>query len=325
MEDPGEMSFHAEQVHSSLAGKGLGYARKAAGLLDFFLRARVLRKRIPLIASFKLTYRCNLACAACPFHRLSGMPGSHMSRENALRCLTELENMGCRIVVFEGGEPLLWRDGIYTFRDLAREARRRFLCVGATTNGTLPLDVPTDVLWVSIDGLKETHNSLRSGSFDALMDNIRCSKHPKLFAHYTLNARNWRDFPATAEVLRSMEQVRGITVQFFYPYSQGEDDLRLSPEERADTVRLVLELKDKGYPILNSKWGLASMVHNTWRCRDWLLANVEPDAGITLGCYVRNRGTIVCRECGFTPVAEASGALDLRPGSLRSGWDIFLS
>ena len=28
--------------------------------------------------------------------------------------------------------------------------------------------------------------------------------------------------------------------------------------------------------------------------------------------------------CGFTPVAEASGALDLIPGSLWAGWKLFL-
>ncbi len=310
---------------SSFTGKCLAYSTKAAGLFGFFLRTRLLGQHIPLIASFKLTYRCNLACAACPFHRRSGMPGSHMSRDQALRSLAALKDMGCRIVVFEGGEPLLWRDGAYTFSDLVHEARKRFLCVGATTNGTLPLSVPTDVLWVSVDGLKDTHDRLRSRSFDALMDNVRRSTHPKLFVHYTLNARNWRDFPAAADMLCSMKQVRGITVQLFYPYNQGEEDLRLSLGDRSDALRLVLELKQKGYPIRNSGWGLASMVHNTWRCYDWLLVNVEPDAGITAGCYVKNRGTIVCSECGFTPVAEASGALSLRPGPLASGWKIFLS
>ncbi|HNR52741.1 MAG TPA: radical SAM protein, partial [Deltaproteobacteria bacterium] len=72
----------------------------------------------------------------------------------ARRCLDVLRDLGCRIVIFEGGEPLLWKDGEYSFRDLVHLARRSFLCVGATTNGTLPLDAPTDVLWVSIDGLK---------------------------------------------------------------------------------------------------------------------------------------------------------------------------
>jgi Fe-coproporphyrin III synthase len=59
-------------------------------------------------------------------------------------------------------------------------------------------------------------------------------------------------------------------------------------------------------------------------CRDDILINVDPDGTITRGCYVKSRGTVNCDACGFTPVAEASGALDLMPGSLWAGWKLFL-
>jgi len=36
------------------------------------------------------------------------------------------------------------------------------------------------------------------------------------------------------------------------------------------------------------------------------------------------RCNLKCRDCGFTPVAEASGALDMLPGSLLAGWRIFI-
>lgn len=298
---------------------------KVGGLLRFFLRAGVFGQRIPLIASFKLTYRCNLACRGCPFHARAGQQGSHMSFPNVIRNLDALKKMGCRIVIFEGGEPLLWKDGTHSFRDIAECARRSFLCVGATTNGTLPLDAPVDVLWVSIDGLKGTHDDLRSGSYDRIMANIRSSCHPKLFVHYTLNSRNFLEFPAAADMLCSLDNVRGITVQLFYPYGRGEDDLRLLFEEREQALSSVIALKKLGYPIMNSSRCLKAMTRNTWRCRDWLLANVEPDGTIFTGCYVKNRGAIDCTECGFTPVAESSGAYGLRPGSLMAGWKIFLS
>jgi len=34
-------------------------------------------------ASFKLTYRCNLYCLACPFYRCAGEEGARMSRSLA--------------------------------------------------------------------------------------------------------------------------------------------------------------------------------------------------------------------------------------------------
>jgi len=70
---------------------------------------------------------------------------------------------------------------------------------------------------------------------------------------------------------------------------------------------------------------LDAMIRNTWRCHDDVLINVDPDGMMTQGCYVKNRGEVNCRECGFTPVAEASGALDLRLGSIFAGWRAYLS
>lgn len=299
-------------------------AAKASGFLGYFLKVLVLRRRIPLIASFKLTYRCNLACSACPFHRRAGGPGPHMGWETALESLRRLARLGVKIVVFEGGEPLLWQDKGHAFANLALEARKLFPCVGATTNGTLPLDVPTDVLWVSVDGLKDTHDALRNSSHNALMENIRQARHPKLFAHYTLNRRNARDFPEAARALLSLEAVRGVTVQFFYPYGLGEEDLSLTPGERRAAAKMVLGLKRSGLRILNSAWGLQSVGRGGWTCREWILANVEPDGGVSTGCYARNRGGAKCGECGFTPVAEASGAVGLHPGALMAGLRIFI-
>jgi len=292
-------------------------------LARFFVQTRVLRHRRPLLASFKLTYRCNLTCPACPFH-LRADQGAHITWEKAVKGLEQLKRMGCRIVIFEGGEPLLWRDGPHGFDDLCAIARRRFLCVGATTNGTRALNVATDVLWVSLDGIKASHDRLRCGTYDQVMTNLRASTHPRLYVHYTLNRENWRDFPLAIAQLTTIPQVKGVTVQFFYPYGQGEAALALERPERAEAIATLVRLKKAGYPILNSRGRLEAMRDNTWRCHDWLLANVEPDGRISTGCYVRGRGKINCAACGFTPVAEASAAYELKPGALLAGWRIFL-
>lgn len=299
--------------------------RRFAGIVGFFLKSRILGRDIPLIASVKLTYRCNLACRACPFHLLAGKPGAHMTWDVACRSLDSLSESGCPIVVFEGGEPLLWTDSSHTFSDLAQYARKRFSCVAATTNGTVDLNVPTDILWVSVDGMRKNHNALRSGSYDRAIENIRSSGHPRLYVHVTLNKLNWRDLPEIVETVAAISTVRGVTIQLFYPYNQGEDALALSPVERLEALNTALFLKRAGYPVLNSSWGLRSMMGNTWTCRERLLANVNPDGGMAVGCYVKDRGEVVCSQCGFTPVAEASGAYALLPGPLLAGMRIFLA
>lgn len=299
----------------------------APDLLAFFIRRKILRQRIPLFASFKLTYRCNLACRACPFHRRAAGEGAGISWDAAVRALEELKRRGTRIVVFEGGEPFLWRDGGRGLGDLVEYAKRQFLRVAVTTNGTFPLDTPADVLWVSIDGTKDIHDRLRSGSFARIWSNLEAAggrrKGTRILVHFTMNRLNWRSLEALAEKLAGLPAVKGITLQLFYAYGQGEDPLALSAGERRAALEEAIRLKGV-YPIVNSERCLRAMILNDWTCRDDLLINVDPDGRITQGCYVKSRGRVDCHGCGFTPVAEASATLDLHPGSILAGWRSYL-
>jgi Fe-coproporphyrin III synthase len=278
---------------------------------------------MPLLASFKLTYHCNIHCGCCPFHLKAEEENAHISWEQALSALSILKQQGARIVVFEGGEPFLWCDGGRDINDLVLHAKTLFTTVAVTTNGTLPLDVPSDILWVSLDGLPATQDRLRGGSFDIVWDNLKRASHPKLFIHFTMNRENWQELEGLLDMLREIPAVRGVTVQLFYPYNQGEVPLALPPEERREALERAIRLKDK-YPILNSRRSLKELIENTWRCHDDILINVDPDGEITRGCYVKRRGRINCAACGFAPVAEASGALDLHIGSLIAGCRVFL-
>lgn len=302
----------------------IAYLPWSLDLSWFFFQRKILKRNIPLLASFKVTYRCNLVCRACPFHLRSGDGKDQVTWDMAIDALNTLHRMGTRILVFEGGEPLLWRDGSHRLHDLVLYAKKYFLRVGVTTNGTLPLDIPCHTLWVSLDGMKDTHNELRSNSYDRILSNIKTTKHPRVFIHVTLNRRNWQDVECLARMIQKTPTLKGMTVQFFYPYHQGEADLLLSQEERQKTVEILLKLKKSGLPILNSAGRLKAMTDNKWRCHDDLLINVDPDGTITQGCYVKSRGDIRCDACGFTPIAEASGAMDFIPGSMYAGWRLFL-
>ncbi len=294
-------------------------------LSRFYFQRKIRGRKIPLLASFKVTYRCNLACRACPFHL----------RADRRKQPDVLEYSRCTpwnlcavwepaLSFLKAVSRCLWQDGSYRLHDLVRYARKRFLRVAVTTNGTLPLDLPADILWVSLDGMKEAQDKLRSNSFERVYSNLKTTKHPRVFIHCTLNRLNWRDVESLAKWVRNMPTVQGMTVQFFYPYNQGEDDLALSGEDRRAAIDKLIELKKRGFPILNSAGRLKAMMENRWRCHDDILINVDPDGTITKGCYVKSRGKINCDSCGFTPVAEASGALDFIPGSLLAGWRLFL-
>ena len=278
----------------------------------------VMQRNKPLLASFKLTYRCNLTCQQCPFYE---MQTEELRYEQVLEVLDRLYQRGNRLLVLEGGEPMLWKDGKYSVHDVVAAARKQFFSVGMTTNGTLPLDVDVDTLWVSIDGLEKTHNALREAPiFSRVMDQIAKSKHPRLFAHITVNAVNADEIPDLIRFLKG--KVRGITVQFYYPYN-NQDALFLNFDRREELLTKIIQLKRQGFPILNSEVALEALKGNTWRCDDRLIDNANPDGTINQGCYLKNRADIDCEKCGFPPHTEISLACQMNLQSIAAGQKIF--
>jgi len=290
-----------------------------AAQFGYILRNYVLTRRKPFLSSFKLTYACNLRCRQCPFYNLASVTPSY---EQACRILDRLYERGNRMVVFEGGEPMLWRDGAYRPHDVAAYARQRFFSVGMTTNGTFPLDVPTDVLWVSIDGFRETHDHLRGAViFDKVMVNVRASTHPRLFAHVTVNAVNAEEIPQLLQFLNGI--FRGITLQFYYPYNH-QDALFLDFDRREKLLEEVIRLKHNGVRVLNSTASLNALKRNTWTCRDTLIDNANPDGTMQQGCYLKGRSDIDCARCGFSPHTEISLACQGNLQAIQAGMRIFM-
>lgn len=293
-------------------------------LARHWLTCRLTGARRPLLAGFKLTHRCNLRCRTCPFWR---RPRPDVSYQGAQAALDELYAAGCRLLILEGGEPFLWRDGARRLEDVVQAARARgFARVGVTTNGTLPIETGADIVWVSFDGLRETHEASRGPSWERILANIAASPHPRILAQVTITRANWREIPELIRFLAG--RVQGVTFQFFYPYRES-DDLWLPWPERAQVLQELAALKRQGLPVLDSYRALRDLADNRWRCHDWLIADAEPDpaepgrATIHYGCYLKGRAEADCRLCGFAAHAELSLAYDLHPGAFWAGQQVF--
>ncbi len=303
--------------NSCMASVAFSRPRRAAQLIHIAANHFLSRRR-PLLASFKLTYRCNLRCQQCPFIELDAPEPTF---DQAAAILDRLYERGSRLVIFEGGEPMLWRDGERRVQDLVNYARQKYFSVGMTTNGTLALDVTTDVLWVSLDGFAETHNALRGGQvFDRIIANVRSSTHPRLYAHVTVNAVNAGEIP---ELLKYLDPLfKGITIQFYYPYNR-RDELFLDFNRRSALLDEVIRLKKSGLKILNSIPALHALKDNTWHCRDWLIDNADPDGRLNHGCYLKGRADIDCARCGFSPHTEISLAFGGSLQAVQAGLRVF--
>ncbi len=291
--------------------------KKYIYFVKYYIKSLLGKKR-PLLGGIKLTNNCNLKCEHCPFWK---KPKESLSFKHAVSVMKTLYQQGVRIIIIEGGEPFLWRDGEYGIEDIVKEAKKIFFSVGITTNGTFPIEVNANIIWVSIDGLKNTHDRIRCGSFDKIISNIEASSHPRIYAHITINSLNRKEIPELVKFLSS--NVKGITVQFHYPYLEGEKDLSLSDFERKNVLEELIVMKKQGLPVANTYTCLRALKDNRWKCHPWMIASVEPDGRITHGCYVKNRGKISCEKCGFSAHTEISLAYSGCLESILLGNKIF--
>jgi MoaA/NifB/PqqE/SkfB family radical SAM enzyme len=231
--------------------------------------------------------------------------------------------MGVRILILEGGEPMLWRDGKKTIRHVIEEARTLFPCVCMTTNGTLPWgDLELDRVWVSLDGPAAFHDQIRgAGVFQRVWSNLVSQGRGEAFISTTVNTLNAAAIPEMISLLRGI--VAGVTIQFHYPYEGLPDPLFIPPTKRAPLLERLVAMKREGYPVANSVTSLQQLRSPGWLCEDRLLANAEPDGTVLHGCYLKNRGPSVCEFCGFTAHNEMSLAFKGRLESIATGMKIF--
>ncbi len=272
-----------------------------AYLFSYYLKTRLLNIKEPFLAGIKITHACNLACKHCPFWKKGQRDLSFLQVKESLK---QLYKLGARVVIIEGGEPFLWKDGNYDIRDIVEEAKKFFLSVGITTNGTFPLAVNADIIWVSIDGLKQKHDQLRGESFEKIMNNLKNSTHPAVYAHITINSFNKEEVPELVKFLTPI--VKGITVQFHYPYEGIADELFVPLKNRPILLDNLIKMKRDGFPLANSYACLRALKANRWKCYPWMIASVDPDGKITQGCYLKTRGEICCEKCGFSAHTEIS-------------------
>lgn len=122
---------------------------------------------------WRVIRRCNLKCPHC----LAGNLDLYSDEVDTAAAVRFVDYFGeCEItrIVFTGGEPLIRHD----LSELLARAKQRGISTQITTNGLgltssrLSTLRTVDVLRVSIDGLRETHNRLRgTDSFDVVLRN----------------------------------------------------------------------------------------------------------------------------------------------------------
>lgn len=190
--------------------------RSAVPFAKAFLKAKLFRRRTPLIVSWLVTRRCNYRCGYCDSWRT---PGPELNTEQVCDLIDEFAREGTRQIIFTGGEPLV-KEGIERIIERCAEQEIR---VGINSNGALvPQKLPDlddlRTLTLSLDGPERVQDKLRGpGCFRDVMNAIEAaqSRNLRLRLLTVLSSENLDDVPFVLETARSV----GARI-FFQPATQ---------------------------------------------------------------------------------------------------------
>ena len=277
----------------------------------------LLGKADPLILGLTLNTGCNLKCRHCAVIK---RPKWSLSFNEAVTIIDNFYSKGGRSLILTGGEPFLWKDNSYTVEDIVNYAMDKgFYTVIIYTNGTISLESGANTIFVSIDGTREVHDSLRGESFERIINNIRISHHPSIYINYTINSVSK---PVVEEFLQYVDKIPQIKGTFFYVHTPyyGYDELFIDKSAGKDVLLELLELK-KRYKVLNSVPGLKSAIRNDWK------KNIEScviyDEGKYYNCCTDNNNGKTCTDCGYLSYTEIDQTLKLKPGAIVNALKYF--
>ena len=206
----------------------------------------------PYLISYAVTRKCNLKCKHCYSDSTEDPAPDELSTQEAKQLLDDIANWGIKLLIFDGGEPLLRED----FLELAKYASSKGLRVVIGSNGTLINHEVAENLksagvmavQISIDGAKaETHDWFRGedGSFVKALEGAKACKVAGLPFQFGMTIRKGT-LEQIPEMLKLAVESGAIAAEFFdlvrVPRVNREiPDEALGPEERKRIMEWLAE------------------------------------------------------------------------------------
>jgi len=290
-------------------------------LAKWFFECKFLNAQKPLQSVVFINDFCNLNCKHCCIEK-----NRHTKTFDQIR--QELEysySLGSRFVDFEGGEPLLWRDDTQTpsltpnsLIALAKEIG--FWQATITTNAQQKIDTDADLVWISIDGMEASHNTIRGeGAFQNALKNIRESSHKNLNINMAINKINFQDVKSVAALAKNMPNIKKVSFNFHTPY-EGTEALMLDFETRSKIIDEIISLKKQKYPVMNSVCALKLMKHNNFKKKCFVTNFILPNGERLAQCQGKKAN--LCDKCGFAMSAEMKCLLDFNIETILAGLEV---
>lgn len=208
---------------------------------------------VPRVAVWELTLACNLRCRHCG-SRAGRRRAEELSLEEMLVVARDLMALGCQKVTLSGGEPLLRKD----WPDLARVLTDGGVTVNMISNGQRfsdeeadrALDVGLKNIGFSLDGLEESHTSIRGvkDNWRRIISNFEiCRRKGLKFGVITTVFRTNIDELESLDQLLRDEGAGAWQIQLATPSGNMDDarDLLIPPEAMLDLIPFLAELRSR--------------------------------------------------------------------------------
>lgn len=266
----------------------------------FGLKTIFLKMKKPILGTIILTDGCNLSCKHCSVNNINKKIYPYEDIRGEMKSFYK---EGIRILFFCGGETLLWEDKGKTIRDLIKEAKEMgFYIVNIVTNGTINLDIPeADVIFLNIDGIKETHDAIRGNTYEKILENLDKAGNSNICVYMAINSLNYKEVEAVAEFAKMHLNIHSISFNFHTPY-KGTEYLSLSQAEKRETVDVIKKMIKRDMPVFNLYSSLDAYVNNTWKrpCHQCIVS--EEGKRYICGRCIEVEG--LCEECGYLFAVE---------------------
>lgn len=207
----------------------------------------------PFKAVWELTNACNAKCIHCGSK--SGQKRiDELTKEEALRVCDELKELGCQHVTLMGGEFFLspyWED-------VCERLISHGIQVGPLTNGLLVNKeniekfkrLGINSFHISIDGLGETHNTLRGvpNLFERVVENVRLARKEGLLVgvNTAVSAMNFNELDQLYHFLDDLG-IWGWQLQVVENVGAANEspELRMSQEQMYELVKKIAIYRKK--------------------------------------------------------------------------------
>ncbi len=222
-------------------------------------RQELYKKPILRDLFLEVTSRCNARCEHCGSSCGDFIPKDEISADELKKALLDISkhyNANDILLNVTGGEPLVRKD-LFEIMDYANKLGFRW---GMTSNGMLindeilkkMNDTNMETISISLDGLKETHESFRKvpGSFDKIIENIKkLQKVPSIKIVQVTTVANKKNLNELEDLYNLMKELNIISWRVInvdpIGRAKGNKDILLDKEEYKWLFNFIKEKREE--------------------------------------------------------------------------------